>query len=177
MSEVLTISEKYCPGCETKKPTSNFTKSLTKKNGLQCYCKSCMTAQRKTRASTRVVFEKLCRSCGKVKAANQFHKNKSMIDGLGAVCSECFRWNQIKYKYKIDRNLYEVFIKVQRGVCAVCKRPSKTPLHVDHDHRTNAVRGLLCGPCNRAIGLLGEDCYRLESAISYLSGQPQRTAT
>ena len=40
----------------------------------------------------------------------------------------------------------------QGGGCAICGTTPKTRrLNVDHDHRTGAVRGLLCHRCNRAL--------------------------
>jgi Recombination endonuclease VII len=40
----------------------------------------------------------------------------------------------------------------QGGGCAICGAEPKTKrLHVDHDHKTGAVRGLLCFRCNRLI--------------------------
>lgn len=60
-------------------------------------------------------------------------------------------------------------LEAQGGVCAICRRPSDpAPLHVDHDHRTGAIRGLLCSPCNTAIGLLGDDPDRMMAAAAYL---------
>lgn len=41
-------------------------------------------------------------------------------------------------------------------------------LHVDHDHNTKEVRGILCRQCNQGIGLFAEDTVRLENAIAYL---------
>ncbi|MGD0053597.1 MAG: endonuclease domain-containing protein, partial [Vulcanimicrobiaceae bacterium] len=42
-------------------------------------------------------------------------------------------------------------------------------LHVDHDHRTNEVRGLLCRWCNQMLGSAKDDPARLRGAIDYLS--------
>jgi hypothetical protein len=42
-------------------------------------------------------------------------------------------------------------------------------LHIDHDHETGRLRGLLCHGCNTAIGLLGDDPERLRRAINYLN--------
>ena len=53
------------------------------------------------------------------------------------------------------------------GGCFICG--SEHRLAVDHDHSTGRIRGLLCGNCNMAIGLLGDDTARLRAAIAYLS--------
>src|SRR4051812_6310943 len=47
----------------------------------------------------------------------------------------------------------------QEGACAICSRAfaSTRECHVDHNHQTGRVRGLLCHGCNTGIGLLGED--------------------
>jgi Recombination endonuclease VII. len=48
--------------------------------------------------------------------------------------------------------LYERLLAEQGGVCAICGNPPKTRrLHVDHDHKTGRVRGLLCYRCNRLL--------------------------
>jgi hypothetical protein len=41
-------------------------------------------------------------------------------------------------------------------------------LHVDHDHKTGKVRGLLCNTCNTSLGLLSEDKNRITGLITYL---------
>jgi len=61
----------------------------------------------------------------------------------------------------------------QRGACAICKRPARgrgheARLHLDHDHVTGRIRGMLCGPCNKALGLLGDDPVNLRAALDYL---------
>ena len=52
----------------------------------------------------------------------------------------------------VTDDTYEGMLAEQGGVCAICGAPPKSRrLHVDHDHRTGAVRGLLCFHCNRAL--------------------------
>jgi hypothetical protein len=73
------------------------------------------------------------------------------------------------YGIKIDQ--YELMFSQQKGLCYICGKPecsSNRQLAVDHDHATGKVRGLLCGKCNKAIGLLNDDISILKSAIEYL---------
>ncbi len=58
--------------------------------------------------------------------------------------------------------------------CAVCGttewmgRHSRP--HIDHDHQTGQVRGLLCHNCNLALGHLHDDPELVERALAYLRG-------
>ena len=55
---------------------------------------------------------------------------------------------------------YKRILSEQGGRCAVCgtdKPGGHGSFHVDHDHETSAVRGLLCGKCNMGLGLLGDN--------------------
>ena len=58
---------------------------------------------------------------------------------------------------------------LQGGVCAICGAvpPEDGSFHVDHDHETGRVRGLLCVRCNIGLGQLGDDVEVLSGAIGY----------
>jgi hypothetical protein len=63
-------------------------------------------------------------------------------------------WKLIK-NYGIDLKEYKRLLKLQMKKCRLCKRDAsefKDGLHVDHDHKTGKVRGLLCVTCNTALG-------------------------
>jgi hypothetical protein len=63
-------------------------------------------------------------------------------------------------------------LTTQDGKCAICA--TQTRLHIDHDHKTMAVRGLLCRGCNTGLGHFGDSLDRLKSAVSYIeSRQPK----
>lgn len=61
--------------------------------------------------------------------------------------------------------------RAQNGLCAICFEPEAEDqvLSVDHDHKTNKVRGLLCGNCNRGIGNLKDSALVVHSAFEYLA--------
>lgn len=80
-------------------------------------------------------------------------------------------------RYGITLEEYERMLVAQEGVCAACGQPEKTvhaktgnpnSLAVDHDHETGKVRGLLCSPCNRALGLIGDSLERAQALVRYL---------
>jgi hypothetical protein len=56
-------------------------------------------------------------------------------------------------------------IEAQGGTCAVC---SGKPEHVDHDHETGKVRGILCFLCNQALGNARDDIDVLNGLVAYL---------
>jgi hypothetical protein len=80
------------------------------------------------------------------------------------------RNSALKANYGITVSEYDAMFKSQRGKCAICSEKYGKTLHVDHCHRTNKVRGLLCHKCNMAIGLLQDSTKLLNRAISYLQG-------
>lgn len=84
-------------------------------------------------------------------------------------------WNRdvkLRVAYGISLVEFNEMLKAQRGGCAVCKGPAngRGTFHVDHDHKTGAVRGLLCHSCNCALGLMKEDVKLLKKLIKYIGG-------
>lgn len=74
-------------------------------------------------------------------------------------------------KYGLSMDDFVALLDEQGGVCAICRGEPNGPgkrFHVDHCHNSLKVRGLLCGKCNTAIGLLNDDPARAESAAAYL---------
>jgi Recombination endonuclease VII len=62
----------------------------------------------------------------------------------------------------------DALITEQDGVCASCEGTFFSVPHIDHDHRTKKVRGILCAGCNQALGNVGESIPRLRALIRYL---------
>lgn len=72
--------------------------------------------------------------------------------------------------YGVTEGDVKYLLFIQKGACAICKQSFvKTP-HIDHDHLSKEVRGLLCGRCNTLLGLADENPLTLQRARDYLSG-------
>lgn len=76
-------------------------------------------------------------------------------------------------RYGITRQEYNDLLEKQRDSCAICQtmevgRKGHTHFHVDHDHSTGKVRGLLCDLCNRGLGYFKDDAYLMRKGTSYL---------
>jgi DNA-directed RNA polymerase subunit RPC12/RpoP len=80
---------------------------------------------------------------------------------------EKIKRNHLWSRYGIRLEQYEAMVVAQDGRCAICGSALEQ-LHVDHDHETGEIRGLLCSNCNVAISQLGDDVETMESAIAYL---------
>ncbi|OPZ66024.1 MAG: Recombination endonuclease VII [Firmicutes bacterium ADurb.Bin506] len=85
------------------------------------------------------------------------------------------REGHLRRKYGITSAQFEEMTARQGGRCAIC-RGFPTPgrwssdyrLHVDHDHSTGAIRGLLCYRCNAAIGFVRDDPKIARNVVEYL---------
>lgn len=80
-----------------------------------------------------------------------------------------FRRRSLKRYYNLTLEQYDEMLKEQGSVCQICKDKSTKTLHVDHNHATGKIRGLLCAKCNHAIGLLKDSVSILQNAIKYLN--------
>lgn len=90
-------------------------------------------------------------------------------------CTETHRCNKCKQKdknlrkrYKISLNEFNYMAKLQNYECKICSEYIGYNGHVDHDHSTGIVRGLLCHQCNTGLGMFKDNPYSLHRAINYL---------
>lgn len=81
--------------------------------------------------------------------------------------------------YGIPEGDYDRMLEAQNGLCAICLgRPVSKRLAVDHDHKTNEVRGLLCSRCNHdLLGAAHDSLDLLLRAVDYLRNPPYRKLT
>jgi hypothetical protein len=86
---------------------------------------------------------------------------------------EKYRSAWLKSVYGITLEQYDALLASQGTKCAIC--PATTPTgkgngrwHIDHDHKTGKVRGILCGRCNLLLGHAADSIEVLDLAIKYL---------
>jgi hypothetical protein len=90
--------------------------------------------------------------------------------------NDAARRNKLKSQYNLTPEQFTRMLEEQGGCCAICRRPELArtaagkprELSVDHCHRTERVRGLLCNACNSGLGTFGDDPLRLQNAAHYL---------
>ena len=133
---------------------------------------------------------KRCRKCNKLK---KHHKHTRSKNGLQYWCIDCrktwkheerkqyFRnfyhhnkkqWldSHLRHTYGISLDEYNTLFKKQHKKCAICLNfcSSGRRLAVDHCHKTNIVRGLLCANCNAMIAHALDNIKILKAGINYL---------
>ncbi len=129
-----------------------------------------MTRQRRRVANPIVNGERKCYECNETKSIEKFplHSN-GKPRGYCLTChADYFR----KRTYGITPEMYAEMLVNQKGVCAICEtwEPGQGRSHfaVDHCHKTNKIRGLLCLSCNIGMGNLKDSIVLLEKTIAYL---------
>ena len=106
--------------------------------------------------------------------ADYREKVKAMAKGWAKQSPEKKRAGRLRKDYGLTAEEYEARLLRQGGGCAICgtKATGKAErkLSVDHDHKSGALRGLLCHQCNFGLGQFRDDTVLLSKAISYLLG-------
>lgn len=105
--------------------------------------------------------------CGECKKIRTLDSRKANPDRHAK-----YDWkSKIRTAYGLTEEQYVDLYVSQNGCCAVCKSVialKGKQTHIDHDHETLEVRGLLCHGCNTAIGLFKESTESMKNAINYL---------
>ena len=84
-----------------------------------------------------------------------------------------------KRKHGISSTEYDNMLEEQDNKCKICLtsfaditlKDGRTPIHIDHCHTTNKIRGLLCNLCNVGLGHFKDNTKLLTNAIVYLNTQ------
>jgi hypothetical protein len=152
-----------------------------------------------TRRKIQGLMLKTCSKCKETKDLTAYHNSNRSADKKQHRCKECCKaftqdatktWRKsnivehkhstrktkVKVKYGLSLDIINKILEAQDYSCAICKRnisfqatEKRDKPHIDHCHKTNEVRGLLCLQCNTGIGMFGDSIELIEAAKTYLS--------
>ena len=121
-------------------------------------------------------LKRKCRTCGKMKDKKEFHRMSRGKATTQPDCKSCrsdkeFARGLMRF-YGMTVEQYNCLLEKQNHRCACCGRHKsefKRRLHVDHEHSSGEIRGLLCTLCNPLIGYAKERAESLDQAKAYLA--------
>lgn len=188
--------DKICMRCGVLKPLGQFNKH--DRIHYRNICKKCVRQQsqekdRQTKENNKYLifppdYTWTCSLCGKTKPIVKFALDKSKSRGHRNQCKRCAgSTRKKKYEVRDREDRYrtgtlqkfgltleqrdEMFAS-QNFCCAICKETNPRSKHgrwyIDHCHQTDKIRGLLCNPCNAALGMIRESLSTLESMRDYI---------
>ena len=146
--------------------------SLNRSNHVSCHSSfavflcSCYSSQhcfgvRYKSGEAKLSIMQTCKRCG----STERHKYR---------CVPCNRdykkvWAR-KKRYHLTHTVKNKLLNIQNNSCAVCftRTPGGKGWHIDHNHQTGNIRGILCVNCNFALGLFKDNVTHLRAAINYL---------
>jgi Recombination endonuclease VII len=163
------LSGKNCRICGVWKPLDEFHRATGMRDGHRNECKPCFRGLAKARYD----------SAAAVARATQWRKDNP----------ERFQKWQAEYRARPERkrkmrDLYyrrtfgisadefDALLAGQSGGCAICGSvpEREASFHLDHDHLSGAIRGILCLSCNQALGHFRDDPTVLQRAADYVRG-------
>lgn len=165
---------KKCYLCQKLLPTASYYANRSKKDGMATECKSCnkvKNSKRYYKYREKYLLEMKENYQKRKHLVSKANKNRRKSD------PDYFKNNKLRSEFGIGLIEYRALSQTQKYRCAICgsketvidKRTGQPrSLAVDHCHKTDKVRGLLCMGCNQGIGNMKESVEILSSASKYL---------
>jgi hypothetical protein len=139
MANGLEVEMKICNKCNINKIIDCFSRHSPSRLEKRKYCKKCAT-----QATTAYELR---------------HPNRELT----------YRLNK---NFSMSKEEYDIILINQNNKCATCEKmfdnSNASKICVDHDHKTNKVRGLLCFNCNTTLGKVHDNIRTLTNMIKYL---------
>lgn len=154
MKTKVTAKGRVCTKCLKWKRWKSYTPRKKTSTGYFSYCKKCFNKGRRPRTTKeRVVAAEYARVYRRDHP--EYGRNYMYL-----------------WRYGISRKEAIAMLRGQGYACAICgdklRVKDENKWHVDHDHKTGKVRGILCNCCNTGLGKLGDSVKKVKRAIAYL---------
>ena len=193
--ERLFVHIKTCSRCNKEKDIIEFAHDAGRKDGYKYWCKECMNEYGKIYYQNNK--ERKAQKCREYRNKNKDRINAYVREYRAKNANKTFIKQQRDYiktrdarheHYELrkqlirDRNMVKKYginmaqrneiITSQNYRCAICGEllNNDRRTHIDHDHKTGKVRGVLCTYCNTGIGMFKDNTDKLRKAILYLEG-------
>jgi len=155
-----------CRNCKTALTEKNWSIGLRRHR--RYWCNQCYTERQRHYAANDPHRNK--------KVVERRHKRQKLWSDERREHERILNRNRgLRKRYGLSSSDYEGLMKKQGEKCAVCFGALKesrgrgaNQVHVDHCHETGIIRGLLCGDCNRMIGMSHERAWVLHRAADYI---------
>jgi hypothetical protein len=168
---------KRCKACGEVKLFADFYANKLGRDGLCPECKACNLAARRAKyeADPKPYIARVKKwQHENAERVNEYrHEYRRRPERKRAD-----RDGHLRRKYGIGIDDFDRLLLKQSGTCAICEEPSPVEgsLHVDHDHASGRVRGLLCVSCNNALGAFRESLDIFQRAADYLDRDDELAA-
>jgi len=153
----------------TEQDRENDRKRYVNRTPEQIACKKCDDAKYRLKHDTKAYHKKWYEK-------NKEHNNKKSQEWYRNNKAKVIEqtWvRSIREKFGITPEQYYELVEQQGNKCAICGSSNpqvrgKGKWHIDHCHKTNKVRGLLCFKCNTGLGLFNDNPELFKIATAYL---------
>lgn len=179
---------KKCSKCHRYKQQTKFSKRTRNRDGLDEWCKKC---KKKATNCWRGKNKNRIRKTGKAwrlenktrVLQNKRNWRKTNPEKARLSVRKSLKKNYKKYqptkwrrwlkkRYGVSEEQFLSILRKQKNRCAICRKRQRAgkrkKLYVDHCHKTNKFRGLLCFKCNVLLGMAQDVISTLQAAIQYL---------
>jgi hypothetical protein len=150
---------KQCTCCKQVKKYSEYYSNKQTKDKLASFCKKC--SYKAFRKSLMKVYYQ----------EDKVNRRKEVQKKYREENKEKIKMKVRESRYSLLNDEYTKILISQNYSCFICHKHQdecQYGLDVDHNHSTGKVRGLLCGNCNKSLGLFKDNINYLKNAIKYL---------
>ena len=168
------MTSKVCTRCHIDKNLNEYSPQKKGRLGRSSWCRECASRHQKLpeKAARRA---EIARLPARVQVVQLRQRKK--------LATESGWWRQLEYQIRCVYHLELIELATmyfaQQWKCAGCLRPldgssrfamnGKTTDHIDHDHQTGKVRGVLCYGCDNVLGCMRDSIPGLYSLEKYLT--------
>jgi Recombination endonuclease VII len=166
---------KVCRDCGTEQPIENFRPDKEYSDGRISVCKDCLNFRRRPRDNARYENDPEYRKQCILRSSKRYHDNPEKIETA-----------RKRAHYNLTKEDFMRILETQGRKCAACGAEDPgakgRDWAIDHDHGCcpknkscgKCIRGLLCHPCNLALGMVKDDPKRLRKLAQYLEEYNQQ---